>query len=102
MLAEADPEVSEPMKNFHCWITASLIAASLVSAANPQETDKRVHADGKGWRLDRAELVDAKRPRVLLVGDSILNGYLSGLSFPEKDYRFPVRRHLGQYILFRH
>ncbi|HEX8914174.1 MAG TPA: family 16 glycoside hydrolase [Humisphaera sp.] len=40
------------------------------------ETDARLHADGKGWRLDRARIVDAKRPRVLLIGDSILNGYV--------------------------
>ena len=40
------------------------------------ETDARLHADGKGWRVDKARIVDAKRPRVLLIGDSILNGYL--------------------------
>ena len=36
----------------------------------------RLHADGKGWRLDQARITDPKRPRVLLIGDSILNGYL--------------------------
>jgi len=40
------------------------------------ESDARLHADGKGWRLDKATIVDASRPRVLLIGDSILNGYL--------------------------
>jgi len=40
-----------------------------------KETDQRLHADGKGWRLDKAKIVDTKRPRVLLIGDSILNGY---------------------------
>lgn len=40
------------------------------------ETDARLQADGKGWRLDKAKVVDMKRPRVLLIGDSILNGYL--------------------------
>ena len=39
------------------------------------ETDTRLHSDGKGWRLDKAKITDPKRPRVLLVGDSILNGY---------------------------
>jgi lysophospholipase L1-like esterase len=39
------------------------------------EPDARLQADGKGWRLDRARLTDATRPRVLLIGDSILNGY---------------------------
>jgi lysophospholipase L1-like esterase len=39
------------------------------------EPDSRLQADGAGWRLDRAKLTDPKRPRVLLIGDSILNGY---------------------------
>ena len=39
------------------------------------ERDARLQADGKGWRLDRAKLTDPTRPRVLLIGDSILNGY---------------------------
>lgn len=53
------------------------------SAAKPipagVETDARLQADGKGWRLDKAKIVDAKRPRVLLIGDSILNGYLKAV-----------------------
>ncbi len=44
--------------------------------AIPVETDPRLQADGKGWRLDKATVVDPTRPRVLLIGDSILNGYL--------------------------
>ena len=39
------------------------------------EKDERLHPDGKGWRLDQAKIVDRSRPRVLLVGDSILGGY---------------------------
>jgi hypothetical protein len=39
------------------------------------ETDARLHADGKGWRLDKANVTDPTLPRVLLIGDSILNGY---------------------------
>jgi len=39
------------------------------------EKDPRVQANGKNWRLDKATVVDATRPRVLLIGDSILNGY---------------------------
>lgn len=42
------------------------------------ESDPRLHADGAGWRLDQATRTDPKRPRVLLMGDSILNGYLAG------------------------
>lgn len=43
------------------------------------EPDARLQADGKGWRLDKAKINDPKRPRVLLVGDSILNGYLKSV-----------------------
>ena len=58
--------------------TASLLlilSLRLCAAAVPTETDTRLHADGKGWRLDKAKVVDPQRPRVLLIGDSILNGY---------------------------
>jgi lysophospholipase L1-like esterase len=54
-------------------LSALLGALTLSGAA--QETDKRLHADGKGWGLDKAKITDAKLPRVLLIGDSILNGY---------------------------
>jgi hypothetical protein len=39
------------------------------------ETDSRLHSDGKGWRIQKAKISDPTLPRVLLVGDSILNGY---------------------------
>lgn len=40
------------------------------------EKDARVPSDGKVWRIDQAVITDPTRPRVLLVGDSILNGYV--------------------------
>lgn len=54
-----------------------LLALTVVAADRPApvETDKRVQSDGKGWRLEKAVIKDAKLPRVLLIGDSILNGY---------------------------
>ena len=54
-----------------------LVALTAVAADKPApiETDKRVQSDGKGWRLEKAVIKDAKLPRVLLIGDSILNGY---------------------------
>ncbi len=56
---------------------AALTAADAPkSPTAPQETDARLHADGKGWRLDMAKVSDPTRPRVLLIGDSILNGYM--------------------------
>jgi len=55
-------------------LTALLL--SLPAMLPAAESDARLHADGKGWRLDQAKVTDPKRPRVLLIGDSIFNGYL--------------------------
>jgi hypothetical protein len=51
-------------------------AADAPKPAAAVESDTRLHSDGKGWRLERAKITDPQRPRVLLIGDSILNGYL--------------------------
>ncbi len=40
------------------------------------ETDKRLPAKGGSWSLREAVVKDATLPRVLLIGDSIANGYL--------------------------
>jgi hypothetical protein len=45
-------------------------------SAKGVENDERLHSEGKGWKLDQAKRADNSRPRVLLVGDSILYGYL--------------------------
>jgi hypothetical protein len=45
------------------------------SKAAPVEGDPRLQADGPGWRLNKASNTDRALPRVLLIGDSILNGY---------------------------
>jgi hypothetical protein len=47
------------------------------AADQPVETDPRLHSDGKGWKLNQATIQDPKRPRVLLIGDSILSGYMA-------------------------
>lgn len=49
--------------------------AHVEHAINAVETDSRVPSNGKVWRVDQAVITDTNRPRVLLVGDSILNGY---------------------------
>jgi len=65
------------MKHAFVFLFAlSIHAAEPAKIAPAAETDARLHADGKGWRLDKAKITDPKRPRVLLIGDSILNGYL--------------------------
>ena len=50
-------------------------AADALRRPAAPETDARLHADGKGWRLNQAKVTDPSRSRVLLIGDSILNGY---------------------------
>ena len=52
-----------------------------VFAAGPvvpvqKETDSRLPAKGGSWSLRLAEVTDPTLPRVLLIGDSICNGYL--------------------------
>ena len=61
------------MRPLLCLLLA--LTASGAGVPAPVETDKRVQSDGKGWRLEKAVIKDAKLPRVLLIGDSILNGY---------------------------
>ena len=41
----------------------------------PVETDARLHSNGNGWKLNKANITDKSLPRVLLIGDSILAGY---------------------------
>jgi lysophospholipase L1-like esterase len=55
-------------------------APSYSQSPPAKETDSRLHADGPGWRLQKAEITDPLLPRVLLMGDSILNGYLPGVT----------------------
>lgn len=56
-------------------VTIALPAWAEENDAPPIEKDERLHSDGNGWGMDRAKVVDVDRPRVLLIGDSILNGY---------------------------
>jgi hypothetical protein len=55
----------------------ALVAISVSAADKPIESDPRLHSDGKGWKLNQATIKDPKRPRVLLIGDSILSGYMA-------------------------
>jgi hypothetical protein len=58
----------------------ALALAQLPKVGEAKESDTRLHADGKGWRLDKAKITEPTRPRVLLIGDSILNGYLKSVT----------------------
>ena len=57
-----------------------IFAQAFCQTPAPKETDPRLHADGPGWRLQKAAITDPSLPRVLLMGDSILNGYLPGVT----------------------
>ena len=60
--------------------TLCALAFSAASAQNivpaQTETDKRLPPKGGSWSLRMATVIDASLPRVLLIGDSITNGYL--------------------------
>jgi alpha-L-fucosidase len=45
-----------------------------------KEADPRLHADGPGWRLDKANITNSSLPRLLFIGDSILQGYMGGVN----------------------
>ena len=68
-------------------ISAALIylaALSIGLAADPvvpaqKETDPRLPPKGGDWSLRLAVVTDSSLPRVLLIGDSICNGYLDGV-----------------------
>ena len=64
---------------FLAFLCAHLHAADAPKLPAATESDSRLQSDGKGWRLDKAKIADPKRPRVLLIGDSILNGYLKSV-----------------------
>lgn len=49
--------------------------SSQTQGTAPIETDPRLHSNGNGWKLNQATVLDKARPRVLLIGDSILAGY---------------------------
>jgi hypothetical protein len=64
---------------FFAFLCACLHGADAPKLPAATESDSRLQSDGKGWRLDKAKVTDPKRPRVLLIGDSILNGYLKSV-----------------------
>ncbi|MFO1436897.1 MAG: SGNH/GDSL hydrolase family protein [Verrucomicrobiaceae bacterium] len=64
------------MKLFTLLLTFAF-ALQALAVDKPVETDPRLHSDGKVWKLNQATIQDPKRPRVLLIGDSILSGYMA-------------------------
>lgn len=46
-----------------------------VAEALVKETNPGLQPHGANWRLEKAAITDTNLPRVLLIGDSILNGY---------------------------
>ena len=68
------------MNSIHAKLClTALITFLLANFASAQsgETDSRLHADGpQGWGVREAQVKNPNLPRVLLIGDSILNGYL--------------------------
>jgi len=67
------------------FLLPTLVFLTATSWIRSQENDKRLPPDGPGWRVDEAVIKDPKLPRVLLIGDSILNGYLKPVREALKD-----------------
>jgi hypothetical protein len=70
------------MSNFKKYIFRAaltmILGGTTISHAQqtaPVETDARLHSNGNGWKLNKANITDKSLPRVLLIGDSILAGY---------------------------
>ncbi len=62
-----------------CFLVALLISTTLsaqVKIPEQTETDKRLPPKGGTWGVREAVVTDATLPRILLIGDSIANGYL--------------------------
>lgn len=71
------PDSTNPAMTNTPSVSALAPESSMVSKPiDAIERDARVPSDGKAWRIDQAIITDPTRPRVLLVGDSILNGYV--------------------------
>ena len=57
-------------------VVLAILMATTV-AAKPMDKKLGLHSDGGAWRFYPAKEVDDKLPNVLLIGDSIMNGYRS-------------------------
>lgn len=66
-----------PLAGIAATNTSHANAAAAIADAihRPVEQDPRVQSDGKPWGINKATVRDTARPRVLFIGDSILNGY---------------------------
>lgn len=61
-----------------CWLLVAgwtHAQTTNVAGALLKETNPGLQPHGGNWRLEKAVITDTNLPRVLLIGDSILNGY---------------------------
>ena len=59
----------------HSNIMSSLVALALVAAAAAQDTELKLRSSSGPWQFYPAAAEETDLPRVLLIGDSIMNGY---------------------------
>ena len=65
------------LKSYFFGLLLLTVSLPLRAETPVVETDQRLHADGKSWKFNKAVITDTTRPRVLLIGDSILGGYMN-------------------------
>ena len=78
-MADAQGLITVPGLKITGKPTSLRIVAEARKAATAPGPGGRYQVEGRGWRLDRARVTDPGRPRVLLIGDSILSGYRKGV-----------------------
>lgn len=63
------------MKKIVIILAALCFSSAYTATAEPADKKLGLHSDGGTWRFYPAKTVNANLPRVLLIGDSIMNGY---------------------------
>lgn len=70
-------------KRIQMVVSGLLMATAVV--AEPRDKSLGLHSDGAPWKMRPAKTINANLPNVLLIGDSILNGYRNSVTNGLKD-----------------
>lgn len=73
------PATPNRLIGFASYFLMMSVLTAQVKLPEQKETDPRLPTKGGSWSLREAVVTNAALPRVLLIGDSITNGYLEGV-----------------------